>query len=81
MNNVASTLFNFRIPVSPALLFGLFGLLAIIWVVYTMVLRYHWEKYSVNKLDLLKMNTAYFIGSFAILALMGVSALMYLIPF
>lgn len=76
----AFSLLNFSIPVTPALLFSLFTLLIAVWLVFTVILRYHWKKYSVNKLTLLEMNLVYLVGSAVLLVLIGISALLYALP-
>lgn len=71
---------NLNIPVSPLLLYVLYVVFILSWMVFTLVLRYHWKKYSVSNLDLLKMNLVYFIGSGVIIVLMGAAAFLYSLP-
>lgn len=71
---------NFSIPVSPLLLYVCYVIFIISWLVYTLILRYHWKKYSVNNVELLQMNLIYFIGSGMIIVLMGASAFLYSLP-
>lgn len=78
--NATPLLLNLNIPVSPMLLYILFAVFILLWIVFTFILVYHWKKYSVSNLDLLKMNLVYFIGSGVIIVLMGASAFLYSIP-
>ena len=74
---LASAAEHFRIPLPPLVFFILFALLFAGWLIYTIVLRYHWKKYAHSKLDIMHMDIIYFIGSGALLVAMAISALFY----
>ena len=53
----------------------IFYLLVIIYVVFTIVLYYHWQNYSVDKSATIQTYLAYFVITLPLLAIMGLSIL------
>jgi hypothetical protein len=52
-----------------------FLILLIIYVIFTVILYYHWQSYSMDKKATLQTYLAYFIVTLPLLALMGLSTL------
>ena len=69
---------NFHIPITPLFLFAIMLLVLIGWVIFTLVIRYHWKNYGTGKLEVFTMNFFYLVGSAVLIALMGILALLYL---
>lgn len=73
LNNI-----NFHIPVNSQLvIFALFLVLAI-WLVFTIIIRYHWKSYGTNGVEVFTMNFMYLIGSAVIGGLMIILAILYI---
>lgn len=53
-----------------------FYLLVIVYVVFTIILYYHWENYSVDKRATLQTYLAYFIVTIPLIAIMGLGVLL-----
>lgn len=62
------------IPVDLLVQFS-FLVFVIIYVVFTVVLYYHWQNYSVDKTATLQTYFAYFIITLPLLAIMGLTTL------
>ncbi len=62
---------------SSAFIFGIIFFLLIAWIIFTIVVRYHWKNYSSGGVEILRMNMIYLIGSAAIFTFMVVSAFLY----
>jgi hypothetical protein len=54
-----------------------FIILLVAWAIYSLILRYHWQKYSSTPLDALRMNMIYFGGSALLFGLMAVFLLLF----
>lgn len=76
----AFTQLNIHIPITSLLLFSLGALLLAVWAIFSIIVRYHWKNYGMNKLEVLKMTLIYFIGSGILLLLIGAFAFSYTIP-
>lgn len=74
---IASLFSGMRIPIPPVLLFALLVLLFVAWIIFTLIIRYHWKKYGYSKLVHLKMNFVYFAGSGVLLLGMLLFAILY----
>lgn len=68
---------SFHIPVTPTLLCALLALMFALWIVYSIILRYHWKNYGSNQLEIIKMNVIYFVGSGILIAGMVLFAFLY----
>lgn len=79
MIGIALNQIDFHIPVTPLLVFSLFGLLLSAWLIYSMIMRYHWKNYSVTKLEVLRTSLIYFTGSGILLFIIGACAILYAI--
>ena len=77
MNLFASLAGAIRIPLSPLVLFVILALVFLGWIIYSVILRYHWKTYAYHKLDVIQMDIIYFVGSGVLLTAMAVTALMY----
>ncbi|HSE34953.1 MAG TPA: hypothetical protein VLB83_02410 [Candidatus Paceibacterota bacterium] len=55
--------FDISIPVTPTILMSLFLLVAAIWGVFSMIVRYHWREYGTSALESAKISVIYFTGS------------------
>ncbi len=73
----ASMLSAISIHFSPGVLTVFFILFFLIWIVFTMIVRYHWSKYGASKLEVFKMNIIFFAGSIAIFGALGIAMLLY----
>ncbi len=74
---IASLFSGIHIPIPPILLFALLVLLFVAWVIFTLIVRYHWQKYGYSKLVHLKMNYLYFGGSGILFAALLLSSILY----
>lgn len=70
---------GYRFTITPPLLFSILALLVSIWLVFTIILRYHWRNYGTGGAEVFTMNFTYFIGSFSLIGLMVGSVLLYLL--
>lgn len=70
---------NIQIAVSPFFLFAVGALIIAGWLVFTVIIRYHWKNYGTGGVQLFAMNFLYISGSAAIAGLMILSAVLYLI--
>ncbi len=68
---------GFHIPVTALLLFSLLALLVAIWIVFTLIIRYHWKNYGTGGVGIFAMNFAYLVGSLALIGLMLSSLTVY----
>jgi uncharacterized protein YqgC (DUF456 family) len=68
---------NIHIPLSVPFLVGIFLVLLVIWIIHMIVMRYHWNNYGNSNVTLLKANILYFLGSFLLFAVLGISLLTY----
>ena len=66
-----------QIPLPPIVLYLIFGVLLVAWIIYSIILRYHWKKYATSKLDTMRMDIIYFIGSAVLIGAMTIAALAY----
>jgi hypothetical protein len=67
-----------HITITGGLMFSLLALLIAIWLVFTLIIRYHWKNYGTGGVEVFTMNFFYLVGSFIGIALMLGSALLYL---
>ncbi|OGZ05907.1 MAG: hypothetical protein A2845_03850 [Candidatus Lloydbacteria bacterium RIFCSPHIGHO2_01_FULL_49_22] len=70
---------NIQIAVSPFFLFVVGALVIAGWLVFTVIIRYHWKNYGTGGMQLFAMNFLYISGSAALAGLMILSAVLYLI--
>ena len=68
---------SLELTITPILLFLAFLVLCAAWAVYSMILRYHWKEYGVNKLQIMLMSLIYGIGSLVLIGLILLSLLLY----
>ena len=68
---------NLHIPVAPFLVFVLLTLLLLTWVIFTLVVRYHWKNYGTSQLEVMSMSFIYFVGSLILLAATAIFAFLY----
>lgn len=68
---------GFHIPITPQLLFSVLSLLLAGWLVFTLIIRYHWKNYGTGGASIFAMNFFYFIGSGILLAVLLFSLLLY----
>lgn len=66
-----------NIPVAPQLIFSLLGLLLAFWIVFTLIIRYHWKNYGTGGVEVFTMNFIYLTGSGVLIVLMTVTATIY----
>jgi hypothetical protein len=62
---------------TPAIVWGAFGVILLIWVIATLVLDYHWKTYGIDKVKITVMRSAYLAGSIFFLAIILLSALRF----
>lgn len=77
MNFPTVTALNIIVSISPIVLAMLATPLLLLWLVYSVILRYHWGKYASGQLDVLKMNMIYFGGSAFLIVGMMVCLISY----
>ena len=70
---------GFHIPITALLIFSLLALLVAIWIVFTLIIRYHWKNYGTGGVEVFTMNFAYLAGSLILIGLMLASATLYLL--
>lgn len=68
---------NFQFPITSFLIFVIFSLLIIVWLGFTLIIRYHWKNYGSGALSILTMSFIYFIGSGVLILGMGLFAFLY----
>ena len=66
-----------QISVSPLLIFSLLSLLLAVWLIFTIIIRYHWKNYGTKGVEILTMNFVYLSGSAVLIAFTIISALLY----
>jgi len=54
-----------------------FGIIAIFYIIFSIILHYHWESYSMSKKITRLTYTYYFIGSGLILLLLALIAFVF----
>jgi hypothetical protein len=64
----------FELPLA-ALAEGALYLLLIVYVIFTVVMYYHWQNYSMNKAVTAQTYIAYFVVTLPLLAILGLSVL------
>ena len=69
---------NLHIPISPLFIGALLLLLLALFIVYTVIIRYHWKSYGVNELEVAQMTITYMTGSITIVAITMIFALLYM---
>ena len=79
MNNfdvsvVFDKLFSF---VSKPALFGALGLLLVVFVLSSIVLTFHWDKYAIDKSDISTARKIYFLGAALIILVAVVSVILF----
>ncbi len=67
-----------HLSITGGIIFSLFALLIAIWLVFTLIIRYHWKNYGTGGVEIFTMNFFYLVGSCIGIALMLGSALLYL---
>lgn len=70
---------NIQIVLSPFFLFAVGALIIAGWLVFTVIIRYHWKNFGTGGVQLFAMNFFYIAGSAALAGLMILSAVLYLI--
>ncbi len=65
---------TFELPLA-ALAQGTLYILLIVYVIFTVVMYYHWQNYSMNKSVTAQTYIAYFITTLPLLAILGLSVL------
>jgi hypothetical protein len=74
---IASLFSDLAIPVPAFLLGALFALLFAVWLVFSLIVRYHWNKYGHSRLEVMQMNFVYFVGSGILVATTLVFLILY----
>ena len=67
-----------HITIGPVLVFSIFAMLLAVWLVFTLIIRYHWKNYGTGGVEIFTMNFIYIVGSVICIALMLISAAIYL---
>ncbi len=68
---------GFHIPIPPIVLGGVFVLFFVLWVIYSIILTYHWKKYGTGALEVFTTTMLYMVGSAIILGLMAILLFLY----
>jgi len=63
--------------ISAPILFALIGLLCIVFALASWVLVFHWNKYAIDKSDILAAQLIYFLGGLLIIFIAMISAILY----
>ena len=66
-----------HIPITAQLLFSLLAILLAGWLVFTLIIRYHWKNYSTGGVELFTMNFFYLLGSGVLIAGLLITGLLY----
>lgn len=69
-----------HVTITPLLLITLLSLLLAVWLVFTIIVRYHWKNYGTKGFEILRMNLLYLIGSGILIAFTILSLLLYSTP-
>lgn len=72
---LSSTSLHFTL--SSVFIFGIILFLVVGWMIFTVVIRYHWKNYGSGDIEILRMNVMYLVGSGVIFTLMIASAFLY----
>ena len=67
-----------HIPVTPQLLFIILSLLLAVWLVFTLIIRYHWKNYSTKGTEAFAMNFFYLTGSGILIAGLLITGFLYI---
>jgi hypothetical protein len=62
---------------SPTFLVIIATPLLIFWIIFSLILRYHWDKYATSRIDVLRMNMIYFGGSIVLILIMVIFLISY----
>jgi hypothetical protein len=68
---------SIHIPLTPIVLFVLLAILVILWVIFTLIIRYHWKNFGTSELDFIGMNLFYLVGSGVLILGMVFSAFLF----
>jgi len=68
---------GFQITITPTILVSLLSLILAAWIIFTIIVRYHWKNYGTGGVEILTMNFIYFSGSAILIAFTIVSVLLY----
>jgi hypothetical protein len=79
MMNPTLSFSEFVIPVSPGTLGVALIALFLFWLVFSLILRYHWKKYAASNVHVLQMTLWYFGGSVVLWACVLACYLMYVV--
>lgn len=66
-----------HIPLSPLVFWATFGVLVIIWVIFSLILRYNWTHYATSRQEIFTVNFFYYIGSAILFGVLALSAFLY----
>lgn len=77
MTPLLLTSVNLHFTLSSVFIFGIIFFLLVAWIVFTVIVRYHWKNYGSGDIEILRMNLIYLIGSGAIFTFMIASAFLY----
>lgn len=67
------------LPVTPSLIIAIGALILAGWLIFSLIIRYHWKNYGTSGIEIFSMNFFYIIGSLVIGGLMVISGLLYII--
>ncbi len=68
---------SLSLTISPTLIGIVFIVLCVIWIGFTLIIRYHWKQYGTGASEIFRMNFLYLSGSFTLLTLLLVSLIGY----
>jgi hypothetical protein len=74
----ASLLEKFSLPISPGTLGIVLVILFLFWLVFSLILHYHWKKYASSRVHVFQMTLVYFFGSTVLWACLLAFYLMYI---
>lgn len=68
---------GFHISITPTLVFIFLAALAVVWAIYTLIIRYHWKQYGTSRFQTFVMNFFYLAGSGILLGGAAIAAALY----
>jgi len=77
MNTTTEVLGKLHGFISQPILFGVFGILCIIFGVASFVLLFHWNRYAIDKSMIITAQAVYFLGGALILLIGFISVILY----
>lgn len=75
--NITEVLAKLHDFLSQPALFGIFGLMCIIFGVSSFILLFHWSRYAIDKSAIVTAQAIYFLGGALILLIGFISVILY----